>query len=101
MTLAASAWGDKPLGWLATDEPLAPTGAIWPTPAQVLLGVLYGPTGTEYVGTLTAGSGASAPDIAAAVLALLQANTIPVDVVQINHVALTGAGELGNEWGPA
>lgn len=27
------------------------TGLVWPTPGQVLLGVTYGPTGTEYTGT--------------------------------------------------
>ena len=30
-------------------------GPIWPLPTQVLLGVVYGPTGTEYTGTLSGG----------------------------------------------
>jgi len=47
-------------------------GAYWPTPAQVLLGVMYGPTGVEYTGTLTGGTGPTAEDIAAAVWAYTQ-----------------------------
>lgn len=27
-------------------------GVVWPLPSQVLLGIVYGPTGTEYTGTL-------------------------------------------------
>ena len=30
---------------------------VWPDPSQVLLGVSYGPTGADYTGTLTPGSG--------------------------------------------
>lgn len=33
------------------------TGTVyWPTPSQVLAGIIYGPTGVEYIGTLTAGT---------------------------------------------
>ena len=32
---------------------------VWPAPADVRAGVPYGPTGTEYVGTLVAGGGGS------------------------------------------
>lgn len=46
-------------------------------------------------------SGPSAGDIAAAVLAALNATTIPVDVRKINEVAVSGAGVEGDEWGPA
>lgn len=42
--------------------------AVYPLPAQVLLGVTYGPTGADYTGTAT-GSGLTANDIAAAVWA--------------------------------
>lgn len=35
------------------------TTAIWPTPEQVLLGVTYGPTGVEYIGTLVPGTGST------------------------------------------
>lgn len=27
-------------------------GAVWPSPSQVLKGVVYGPTGSDYIGTL-------------------------------------------------
>lgn len=42
--------------WTLEDATLtyAPGGvlpAVWPSPADVLSGVMYGPTGTEYVGT--------------------------------------------------
>lgn len=45
--------------------------AVYPLPAQVLLGVTYGPTGADYTGTAT-GSGLTANDIAAAVWAYTQ-----------------------------
>lgn len=46
--------------------------AVYPLPAQVLLGVTYGPTGADYTGTATGGAGPSANDIAAAVWAYTQ-----------------------------
>ena len=48
----------------------------------------------------TGGSGPSAADIAGAVLAALNADTIPVNIKQINDVPIEGAGVSGNEWGP-
>lgn len=51
--------------------------------------------------TSSGGSGPSAGDIAAAVLAALNATTIPVDVARINSVQLTGTGVPGNGWRPA
>jgi hypothetical protein len=47
---------------------LVPGGEVWPDPATVLIGILYGPTGTEYLGELSC---ESASDIAAAVRAEL------------------------------
>jgi hypothetical protein len=47
------------------------------------------------------GSGPSAAQIAAEVLAALQASVIPVNVKQVNNTPLAGAGVPGNEWGPA
>lgn len=38
--------------------------------------------------------------IANAVLALLNATTIPVNVAEINNFPVSGAGVTGNEWGP-
>ncbi len=60
----------------------------WPIESDVRLGVAYGPTGAEYVGTMLAGLGdyPSAESIAAAVLAALQGTTIsvgPVDVASV------------------
>jgi hypothetical protein len=70
----------------------------YPDPATVLAGVQYGPTGADYTGTLTL---TSAGDIAAAVLAALNATTIPVDVKKVNSVTITGAGVPGNSMRPA
>jgi hypothetical protein len=36
---------------------LTKTGMVWPLETDVRLGVQYGPTGTEYTGTLTGGGG--------------------------------------------
>lgn len=33
------------------------SGAVFPLPSQVLLGVTYGPTGADYTGTLVVTSG--------------------------------------------
>ena len=80
----------------------APGAAIWPAESNVRLGVTYGPTGTEYTGTMTGGSGPTAEQIAAAsaaaVLAALQSTTIPVDVTRTLGVELTGDGTEGNPW---
>ena len=76
-------------------------GITWPAESNVRLGVTYGPTGTEYTGTMTGGSGPTAEQIAAAVLATLQATTIPVDVTRINHVTLAGAGTEDDPMRPA
>ena len=52
-------------------------------------------------GISTSGStGPRAADIAAEVLAALQATTLPVNVKQVNDTPLVGAGVPGNEWGP-
>jgi hypothetical protein len=52
---------------------------IYPHPSTVLLGTQYGPTGTEFTGTMVpqTGSGASAAEIAAAVWAYETALSIP------------------------
>ena len=79
---------------------VAPGGEVWPTESDVRLGVTYGPTGTEYTGTMTGGSGPSAESIAAAVLAALQGTTIPVNSKQVNDVTVQGAGTKLNPWQP-
>ena len=58
-------------------------------------------TSAAYVTTSIGGSGPSADQIAAAVLATLQATTIPVDVTRINHVTLAGAGTEDDPMRPA
>lgn len=42
----------------------------------------------------------SASDIAAAVLAALNATTIPVNIKQVNSVPIKGSGVVGDTWGP-
>lgn len=37
-------------------------GAVWPTPDQVLSGIPYGPTGADYTGTATGGTGTTIVD---------------------------------------
>lgn len=45
-----------------------PSAAVWPLPSQVLAGIVYGPTGGEYTGTLT-GGGVDINAIVAAIFA--------------------------------
>ena len=76
---------------------------MWPLSSDVRLGVTYGPTGAEYTGTMAEGGGTypTAESIAAAVLAALQATTIPVNVTQVNHVTLQGSGIPADPMRPA
>lgn len=69
--------------------------AVYPDPSTVLLGVSYGPTGVEYTGTFAVPSAAS---IATAVLAALNATTIPVDTKKMNGAAVLGNGTSGDQW---
>ena len=55
---------------------------------------------TAYTTTSVGGSGPSAESIAAAVLAALQATTIPVNIKQVNDVTVQGAGTKLNPWQP-
>jgi len=53
-------------------------------------------------GISTSGStGPSASEIAAAVLATLQANAIPANMVQVKGQTISGAGSDLDPWGPA
>ena len=45
-------------------------------------------------------AGPSASDIAAALLAALNAATIPVNIKQVNSVPIKGSGVVGDTWGP-
>lgn len=75
---------------------------MWPLSSDVRLGVIYGPTGTEYTGTMAEGGGTypSAESIAAAVVSALQATTISVNIKQVNDVTVQGAGTKLNPWQP-
>jgi len=74
---------------------------VWPPQDKVLLDTVYGPTGAEYTGTLTVGSGSgpSAADIAAAILAQAQVTPIHADARAIKGYPLTGTGQVGDEFG--
>ena len=56
---------------------------------------------TAYTTTSVGGSGPSAESIAAAVLAALNATTIPVNTVQINSKPLAGSGTPADPMRPA
>lgn len=55
-------------------------------------------TSAAYVTTSVGGSGPTAESIAAAVMAALNATTIPVDTVKTNGHALIGDGTEGNKF---
>ena len=78
---------------------------MWPAESDVRLGVAYGPTGTEYTGMMTGGSGPTAEQIAAAsaaaVLAALNATTIPVNVTHFNGNPTVGSGTPADPVRPA
>ena len=58
-------------------------------------------TSAAFSTTSVGGSGPSAESIAAAVLAALQATTIPVNVTQVNSVTLQGSGIPADPMRPA
>lgn len=51
--------------------------------------------------SISGSSGPTASEIAAEVLAQMNATTVPVDVRRVNNVPITGAGVSGNHWRPA
>lgn len=55
-------------------------------------------TSAAYITTAVGGSGPSASDIAAAVLAALNATTIPVDARKMNGATVTGDGSIADPW---
>lgn len=57
-------------------------------------------TSAAFVTTAVGGSGPSAADVAAAILAAAQSTPIHSDIRQINNVPLTGVGVSGDEWRP-
>ena len=60
----------------------------------MLAGVVYGPNGSDYTGTLQLLT-------AAQVVAALQAVCIPVNVKQVNDVVIQGTGAPPDHWRPA
>ena len=97
MTWGASPINDKPICWSVLR---AVGDIVVPLPEQVLLGVTYGPTGADYTGTATGGSGPSAADIAASVIAALQATAIPVNLTKVRGQVINGGGTEEDPWGP-
>lgn len=62
---------------------------------------IYPATVSALVNTaLTTGGGATAAEIAAAVLAALQATPVPVNLTQIKGQTLNGSGSALDPWGP-
>lgn len=55
-------------------------------------------TSLAYATTAIGGSGPSAADIAAAVLAALNSTTIPVDAKKMNGADVIGTGQIGDDW---
>lgn len=55
-------------------------------------------TSAAYVTTAVGASGPTAADIAAAVLASLQATTIPVDTKKMNGATVIGTGGVADPW---
>ena len=88
---------------LATYDLSAVHITQWPVASDVRLGVTYGPTGTEYTGTMAEGGGSypTAESIAAAVVTALQGTTIPANIKQVNDVTVQGAGIPADPMRPA
>ena len=57
-------------------------------------------TSAAFATTAVGGSGPSAESIAAALLAALNATTIPVDMVKVKGRAINGSGSEADPWGP-
>lgn len=75
--------------WLASGSP------VYPATVSSLV------NNAVSVQNVVTGTAASPEAIAAAVLLVLQATTIPVNVSKINSLAVAGAGTPIDPWGPA
>ena len=58
-------------------------------------------TSAAFATTSVGGSGPTAAEIAAAVLAAATLTPLWANIKQVNSQAISGAGTVGNEWGPA
>lgn len=63
--------------------------------------IIYQPAEAEVIKVTASGNEYSLAEIAAEVIAGLNATTIPVDLKKINAVTVTGAGVADNKWRPA
>ena len=76
-------------------SPLVPTLGGWRVLAQYTVPV-------QAQGIATSGSsGPSVSEIASAVLASARVTPVHADIRRVNDVPVRGAGQPGNEWGPA
>lgn len=90
--------GSVAIGYAVTPQA---GGEVWPDPATVLAGIQYGPSGADYIGTLSM-PGTSA--IAAAVWAYVQrglTERVDADVQAVNGVELQGSGVDSDPMRPA
>ena len=69
------------------------------SPASVTSGSFTGSLSDADIARIVAAL-PSASDIAAALLAALNATTIPVNIKQVNSVHIKGSGVVGDTWGP-
>lgn len=69
------------------------------SPASVTSGSFTGSLSDADIARIVAAL-PSASDIAAALLAALNATTIPVNIKQVNSVPIKGSGVVGDTWGP-
>ena len=69
------------------------------SPASVTSGSFTGSLSDADIARIVAAL-PSAADIAAALLAALNATTIPVNIKQVNSVPIKGSGVVGDTWGP-
>lgn len=81
----------------STLTPLSITNAVWSALAADY--VAAGSMGNKLNSAASGGVDYSA--LAAAVLAALNATTIPVNIKKVNDTNLTGTGVEGDTWGPA
>lgn len=69
------------------------------SPASVTSGSFTGSLSDADIARIVAAL-PSASDIAAALLAALNATTIPVNIKQVNSIPIKGSGVVGDTWGP-
>lgn len=91
---SSASFGRIGVGGFTVAAPYGLAGG-YPDPSDVRLGVLYGPTGTEYAGTFY-----NETAVVSDLIAALQGQASNVNVVEVNGVLVSGTGVAGDEWGP-